>query len=314
MAVVSVNIPVYNGRDYLAETINSVLSQTFVDFEVIIVDDGSSDNPGEIIKNFKDSRIKYFYQNNQGIGAARNAALKNSHGDFIAFLDQDDLWLPEKLEKQMLLFRRNPGLGLVFCDTKFFNKQGEICRLYSKLKPPRGLIFRDLLRRNFLSLETVLINRKALDEVGIFKPHMMMVEEYDLFLRITHRFPADYVDEPLAAYRIHEKNYSWGKETLSLSEEREVLIYFKSNYPGFEIEFQKEIAVKERSLLMLEAFLSWKKGENEKAYTIFKKIAKSSPGIKIAVLLVLSRLLNFSIFKVLIKFFPGARKNQFLLN
>ena len=107
MPKISVNIPCYNSAAFIRETLESVLNQTYRDFEVIVMDDGSGDETGKIVKSFSDSRVKYFYKNNEGLSETRNKGIAASSGEYIAFIDHDDLWLPEKLEKQMELFNKN---------------------------------------------------------------------------------------------------------------------------------------------------------------------------------------------------------------
>ena len=111
---VSVIIPTYNRAEYLGEAIQSVFDQTFEDFEILIVDDGSTDDTQQLVLSFHDPRLRSFYQNNCGISAARNAAIRSADGEYIAFLDSDDVWLPELLESQVAVLDRRPEIGLVY--------------------------------------------------------------------------------------------------------------------------------------------------------------------------------------------------------
>ncbi|MCX5749199.1 MAG: glycosyltransferase [Candidatus Saganbacteria bacterium] len=311
MPLVSVNIPVFNCERYIKETVESVLSQTFQDYEIILIDDGSKDRTSEIIKTMTDPRIKYFYQENQGIGAARNSAIERSSGKYIAFLDHDDLWLPEKLEKQMRLFQKTPKPGLVYCDTTFFNEKGDLYSFYSKSKPSRGMIFRDLLRKYNLSLETVVIDRKVLKETGLFDPEMMMVEEYDLFLRIASKYPADYVDEPLAKYRIHDRNYSWGRESDAIREEKKVLEKLNEFIPNFKSDYSIELTGVKMNFKKREGLLEWKRGEKNRAGRIFTEIFKDTANIKVLLLLIFSRFMTYTAFSDLISKLLGKRFQLF---
>lgn len=272
MPKVSVNIPVYNDEKYIRETLNSALSQTYKELEVVIVDDGSTDRTAEIIRSYRDPRIKYHYQPNQGIGAARNKALELSSGKYIAFLDHDDLWLPKKLEKQIALFEKNPELGLVFCDTIFFNEKGDLYNIYKTRKPPRGNVFKHLLDWYFLSCETVVIKKDVLKNIGHFSPHMMMAEEYDLFLRIAYKYSIDYVDEPLAKYRIHEKNYSWGKELQAIEEESEALDRLVKQFPEIMNDFESQLAKKNDNLEIRKVLFFWKENNKDKAKKLLAKL------------------------------------------
>lgn len=282
MPKVSVNIPVYNDEKHIRDTLDSALNQTYRDLEVIIVDDGSTDRTAEIIKGYHDPRVKYHYQANKGIGVARNKALELSVGKYIAFLDHDDLWLPQKLEKQMALFDKNPELGLVFCDTTFFNEQGDMYSIYAKRKPPKGNVFDAILSWYFLSCETVVIKKEVIDKICFFPPNMMMAEEYDLFLRIAYKYPIDYVDEPLAKYRIHEKNYSWGKELQAIEEEDEAIRHLLNMFPEIEKQHTVSLQKKMNELDLRRVLLFWKEGKRAEAKHL---LFKSSISVKKKMLL-----------------------------
>lgn len=294
MPKVSVNIPAFNDEKYIRETLDSVLAQTFNDYEIIIVDDGSTDKSAKIIKRYNDTRIKYYYQNNRGIGAARNKALELSSGEYIAFLDHDDLWMPQKLEKQIALFDKNPALGLVFCDTTFFNAECDMYSLYANKKPPRGRVFPEILDWYFLSCETVVIKKSVIDHVGNFPDHMMMAEEYDLFLRIAYKYPIDYIDEPLSKYRIHEKNYSWGKELQAIEEENKAIQHLLDVFPEIEKQHAPSLQKKMDDLDLRRVLLLWKEGKRAEAKHL---LFKSSISIKKKMILFLALiLLNYDFY------------------
>jgi glycosyltransferase involved in cell wall biosynthesis len=299
MPKISVNIPVFNDEKYIRQTLDSVLGQTFSDLEVVIVDDGSTDGTAAIIKGYRDPRLKYYYQRNQGIGAARNRALKESSGEYIAFLDHDDLWLPAKLEKQMALLEKDSSLGLVFCDTTFFNDRGDMYSIYADRKPPRGRVFDEILSWYFLSCETVVIRQAVLAQVGEFPPQMMMAEEYDLFLRIAYKYPIDYVDEPLAKYRIHEKNYSWGKELQAIEEEAEAVRNLRRRFPEVEQRHAAGLQKKMDELDLRRVLLFWKEGERGEARRLLRKSRVA--GLKKLVLLTAITLLPYGLYSRYLK-------------
>lgn len=266
MPRVSVNIPCFNSEKYIAETIQSVLDQTFEDFEVIVVNDGSSDKTGEIVKSFSDPRIKYYAQENIGLSRTRNRQLELSSGEFIAFLDHDDIWMPQKLEKQIPLFEKNPNVGLVYCDTVFFQGKKDLYSVYSKEKPHRGRVFRELLSRYFLSMETVVIKRQAL--VGLdhwFDDALTMAEEMDLFLRIAYQWELDYVDEPLAKWRMHNESESH-KHSYLIAREKEIILEKLSRlFPDFENQYAQEIKEQKKMIDYHWALSMWEKGDKAKA-------------------------------------------------
>lgn len=231
MPKVSVIIPVYNCENFIEETVRSVLAQTYQDFEIIVVDDGSKDRTGEIIRNIKDSRVVYIRQENAGVSKARNNGIQSSKGEYIALLDHDDLWLPEKLEKQIPLLENNPELGMVYSDCYIINLKGNIIGKSFRDHPPhRGKIIPDLFLDGFIPCLTAIIRRNILDKVGLFEPQFSIAEEYDLFRRIAEISEVDFVDLPLAIYRVHETSFS--RNTVRVyEEERDATLRFLEYHP-----------------------------------------------------------------------------------
>ena len=212
MPKVSVIIPTYNRPELLEKAIFSVLSQTFQDFELLIVDDASTENCRDIVNGFKDDRIKYIRnEHNKGIAAVRNIGVKNSSGEYIAFLDDDDEWLPHKLEKQVeLLDQSNAQLGAVYTGT--FSYDGASEKILRETKPRfRGEILKELLLYNFIVTSSTLFKRSCFEKVGYYDENLSFAEDYDMWIRIAKVFEFDYVGEPLIRYRIHQnkltKNY-----------------------------------------------------------------------------------------------------------
>ncbi len=206
---VSVNICCYNSEKFIKETIQSVLDQTYKEFEIIIIDDGSKDKTGEIVKSIKDSRVKYYYQDNMGLSASRNRALEMSKGEYVALLDHDDIWEPEKLEKQVALIDSNKNLGLVFSDSYIIDKNGKIKGTFFELnRPARGQVTKELINADFIPCLTAVMRKSYMEKVGNFKNELKIAEEYDYFLRLSLISDFDYVNAPLAKYRLHQGNAS----------------------------------------------------------------------------------------------------------
>jgi glycosyltransferase involved in cell wall biosynthesis len=208
---VSVIIPAYNYGRFLGEAIQSVLDQTFQDWELIVVDDGSTDNTREVVTAFADPRIHYVYQQNQGNPAARNAALKLVTGEYVAFLDADDVWFPEKLEKQVAqLDSLPPTVGLVYADVYLFNHEDGtiIGRFFQGRTPPRGRIFRELLDAEgwFISDTGSLIRREVFQRVGLYDESFSWYEDWEMWVRIAAAYEVEALDEPLARCRRHSAN------------------------------------------------------------------------------------------------------------
>lgn len=211
---VSVIIPTYNRADLLPRAIESVLNQTFKDFELIVVDDGSTDNTKELVSDFqkKDNRIQYIWQENSGAPAKpKNTGIKNSKGDYIAILDSDDEWLPEKLEKQLKLFEKDKNLGIVGCNcydvyATQMNKKKERKIKVSRNKENQ---FSEILGRCFIrSSSSIVIPKFVFDSVGLYDERFKIADDWDLYLRVIPKYKFDFIDEPLFNYYIHNNNIS----------------------------------------------------------------------------------------------------------
>lgn len=202
---VSVVTATYNCGRFLGGAIESVLAQTFQNWEMIIVDDGSTDNTAEVVRPYlQDQRIRYQQTNHVGAAGARNAAIRLARGSFLAILDADDEWLPEKLERQLALFRQDPGLGLVYSARAWMNEAGE---RFEEENPPfhRGHVLAQLFRMNFVCHSSAMIRRAVLDDVGLFDTRWEPSEDYELLLRVARRYRFDYVDRPLVVYRVQQR-------------------------------------------------------------------------------------------------------------
>jgi glycosyltransferase involved in cell wall biosynthesis len=208
MPTVSIIVPTYNSSAYIYETIDSLLAQTFKDYEIIIVDDGSTDDTQEKLKIYGD-KIKYIYQSNQGPSVARNNGITLAVGKYIAFLDSDDLWLSEKLELQVNFMENNPDYGLVSCDALAFKDNQIIVQSMSKERPLKsGWVLEDLLKENFLNTNNVLIRRDVFNTLGMFDINIVFSEDYEMWLRIAEKYMIGYVDLILTKYRLHSTNRS----------------------------------------------------------------------------------------------------------
>jgi glycosyltransferase involved in cell wall biosynthesis len=229
MPKVSVIVPTHNGLKYLPETIDSILNQTFQDFELIIVDNGSTDGTDEWVKSLDNPKVKYHWQEDSGCPAgSRNTGLKLVQGEFIAFLDADDIWMPEKLEKQIKLFD-NPAVGLVYSGAAYIDGDGN--HLPDKKKNYyRGDVLCRLLKTNVITTSTVIVKRNLIiDNDFCFRSGRKGTEDWDLWLRLAKLSEFDYVDELLIKYRIFPASIS-----------RNADLMFKSAKTTLE-DFQKEL-------------------------------------------------------------------------
>jgi len=223
---VSVVIPTYNRAHLIGKAIQSVFNQSYQDFEIIIIDDGSTDNTEEIIKGYKDKRINYIkHERNQGISAARNIGIKKARGEYIAFLDSDDEWLPEKLDKQIKVFQNEPPEVGVVCSWSFKinekgNYIGKVC-----LPKKEGYMYKDLLSSNNLSVPTLLIRKECFEKVGLFDNLLNGQEDWDMWIRIAKYYRFVLIKAPLAKRRIHSKQISNDLERKIITAHRILLKY-----------------------------------------------------------------------------------------
>ncbi len=200
MPKISVIIPTYNRGHFLKEAINSVLHQTYSEFELIIVDDGSQDDTPKVVKSFKDRRIRYIYCPHQGVSHARNVGIKNAQGEFIAFLDSDDLWLPKKLEIQKNFLTQ--ASNLLICQTEeVWVRNGRRVNPKKYHRKPSGRMFNQSLRRCLISPSAVMMHRRLFETIGLFDEQMPVCEDYDMWLRVTLRFPVYLIPQALVVKR-----------------------------------------------------------------------------------------------------------------
>lgn len=225
--LVSVVIPVYNGEAFVAQAIESVLAQTWSNVELIVVNDGSTDRSAEVVANYAD-RLVLIEQENRGVAAARNAGMQQARGAFVALLDQDDWWRPEKLARQVPLMLANPRIGLVHTAVDHYDQsRGEwVGPLNPQARPDRlvGFCFPRLLMDNQIYNSTVLLRAEVLRQVGLCDLSIRgnTVQDYDLWLRIARHWELAYVPEPLVVFRIHGTHGTWDRQRM-LSEEARLL-------------------------------------------------------------------------------------------
>jgi glycosyltransferase involved in cell wall biosynthesis len=199
---VSVVIPTYNRSKLLRMAVDSVLAQTYPHIEVIVVDDGSTDDTAEVMAQYA-GRVTYLRQANEGVAAARNGGIRAASGDYVTCLDDDDLILPTKIERQVQVLASRPGVGLVHCRFYFADEDGNYLHKVGLL--PEGEVLHKLVHSNFVWASAPLIPRRCFDQVGLFDEEIpSVVADWDMWLRIAQAgFPFACVQEPLGAYRIH---------------------------------------------------------------------------------------------------------------
>jgi glycosyltransferase involved in cell wall biosynthesis len=219
MPNVSVIIPAYNAEAFIADTIRSVLAQTYQDFEIIVVDDGSKDGTVAALEPFNGS-VRVHAQANGGVAKARNTGASLASGAFIAFLDADDLWLPHKLERQL----QHATAPMTFTDRFNIGDRGDLPELQSLVTPMHGGdVFVRLLREgNFITNTSVMMRRALFEKMGGFYTGLNGTEDWDLWIRIAERHEVGFVPEPLVKYRFHGGGIS--RNFMKMGRERVLVI------------------------------------------------------------------------------------------
>ena len=242
---VSIILPCFNGARWLNMAIESVLAQTNENFELLVIDDGSTDASRKIVFSYlHDKRIHYVYQSNQGFSAALNRGIKESCGDVIGFIGQDDLWLPNKLEIQIEFLNEQEDIDLVYSNYYAINSCGQVLWEIRSKSPDfrsRQLLIRSLFLSNFMGFETVLLKRKCF-EVGLFDECMLAFSDHDMWLRIADHFNIGYLDKALVKKREHESQLS--KVGLASGLRDEFLLVEKAigRYPFLKSVKKKKLA------------------------------------------------------------------------
>ena len=216
--LVSIIINCYNGEKYLSQTLDSVLNQTYKNWEIIFWDNQSTDSSAKIFKSYKDVRFKYFYAKDYtALGKARNLAAEKSTGDFIAFLDSDDLWDKNKLTLQMNYFKKSE-IGVVYSNL-WILKKNKIKKIYTNKKLPRGNIYNDLIKNYTVGILTAVIRKKFyLKLQKKFDDRFTIIEDFDFFLRLSKLCFFESIQKPLAYYRLHGGNLSTLKKGKEIEE------------------------------------------------------------------------------------------------
>jgi glycosyltransferase involved in cell wall biosynthesis len=318
MARVTVVLPVYNHERYLQQALDSIYSQDYSDYEIVAIDDGSSDLSVKIL-NENHARITLLEAGHGGAAAARNTAIRATDSEFVAFIDADDVWTPERLRKSVERFQRG-NVALVASALSFIDSNGnELSGTWSRPDEGANDHWGALLERNWILTSSVTVRRKTLDDVGYFDTAFSHAEDYDLWLRIGQRHAVDFIHTPLVRYRRHSSNTSLNIEShqkferialqkvdpplahaafhrlYAASDRRaEAWIWFllRSGNPAFpeEIRFALENHPESHSLRFALGIFQADKREYEKALTTFRQLKDRDAASlhNVAVLLALS--------------------------
>ena len=215
--LVSVIIPTHNRKTLLKAAVQSVLDQTYKNFEIIIFDNGSTDGTDHLIKNWNHPQMIYHWQEDTGgPSSPRNKGIKLAKGKYVAFLDSDDLWLAKKLEKQLTLHETDDEVKLTFTNSGYIGAQSNTLKgnFFSTYKPHRGFVFKEYLNSTFIPLSTAMVEKNILNDVGLFSLKYIVAQDYDFFLRIVKKFKVDFCNEELCLFRSHSLSLGQAGVTL----------------------------------------------------------------------------------------------------
>jgi len=250
---ISVIIPSFNRSERLEKAINSVLQQSHECMELIVVDDGSTDGTAQLVEQISntDPRVRYFYQDNQGVSAARNFGLSKVKGDWIAFLDSDDEWLPEKLSQQVQLLKQS---DLLICHTEeIWMRNGVRVNQMKKHQKQGGDVFEKSLAMCAMSPSSIMIHKSVFDDVGVFDESFIVCEDYDLWLRIAAKYEVAYVEEPMIIkYGGHEDQLSsryFGMDQYRIRAIEKLLTDMPNTLPQEKRQLALDTLVKKLSIL-----------------------------------------------------------------
>lgn len=274
---VSVIMNCLNGAEHLREALDSVFAQTWTDWEIVFWDNASTDESPAIAASCGPQVRVFRAEATTPLGTARNLALAQSRGEYIAFLDCDDVWFPTKLEQQVALFRTDSEVGLVCTDTELFNGRKTLSRLFETTQPERGHVFRQLMSRQWISMSSAMIRRAALAGLDHwFDERLNVCEEADLFYRIAKDWKLDFVPEALTRWRVHGVNTTFRKFGQFAEETRIILAKHRALYPGYDEGYPDLAALLARRAAFQEAVALWREGHGAEARRLLRPHADSA--------------------------------------
>jgi glycosyltransferase involved in cell wall biosynthesis len=288
---VSVLIPAYNRAGYLLETVNSALNQTFTDLEVVIVDDGSTDNTAQVVGGIPDPRVNYLYQENRGVSAALNTAWRSARGKYLSMLGSDDVWLPNLLEELVPVLDADPNLGLVYARAQGMDAQGKpLSQILGAPEKFPGEPLESILYGDFVCGIAALFCRASLERVGGFDETMTGNEDWDLWIRLAEHYRFAFCDKILARYRMHPHSLTGGRSEaytrIILDRIRLIENYYaRTNVPAEALAI-KPLARRNVYMDVTIRFLSI--GQWRAAMPFFRRTVRVAPNPFTAVLRVLA--------------------------
>ena len=246
--LVSVIIPVYNGSNFLREAINSVVSQTYSNFEIIVVDDGSTDDSWKIIQSYG-NKIRGIHKDNGGVASALNCGIRTMNGSYFAWLSHDDLWLPDKIEKQIRFFEENPECQISYTDYYVIDLEGIITGTVVTPWYPRQRAKRELFQGGFINGSSIMIKKTCFDSVGLFSENLRYTQDTEMWIRMSRKFEIGHVPEILIKQRMHRDQGSRSNIPVFLSEINSMYLnmFYSMNIDDLLPEFKDLVPVKKKA-------------------------------------------------------------------
>ncbi len=263
--LVSIIMPVYNGQKFISKSIESVLAQSYENWELIIINDGSTDMTEEVVIKFKNltNKIKYFYKANEGQVKATNFGILKSNGEYISFLDSDDLWETDKLKKQVNFISQNKNIDFLYSKYNSIDENGNV--LITNISHDSINHYMNLLKCCFIGRLTVIVKKSILIELNLFDESLHSTDDWDMWIRISKKFKLSFLDEVIASYRIHPQSMSKNSfnQLLNVSKVFSKHVYSNSELNKVFINEVKWIELR----IYLSSFLNEKK--HQKVFQIF---------------------------------------------
>lgn len=271
MPRVSVVMNCYNGQRYLRQAMDSVFAQTYADWEIVFWDNASTDESPAIARSYG-QKVRYFRSPaTTSLGEARNRAFAEARGEYVAMLDVDDLWLPEKLASQVPLLDADPSVGLAYCGALLFDDQGAEQVFFEAQPPCRGRCFADLLRRNFICTGTMLFRKSALEGISpLFEPDLTMMADYYLTLKMAGSWSLDFATGAFVRHRLHGGSESSRKWHLFATETRLLLSRLRKDLPEVAASHAAAIAAAEQAVDLQRALDAWIMGDASGARAVVR--------------------------------------------
>ncbi len=275
--LVSVIIPSYNRAEYIEDTVQSVLDQSYKELEIIFVDDGSNDTTEDILKKYvARNQLTYIRQENQGVSIARNRGIDRAQGEYVAFLDDDDIWYPSKLEKQVEIMMKYPEFVMVHTDCSIIDSRGRLLR-YSA-NPHRqshnGYVFDEFFRsyRCIPLTSSMLVRKDVFRNIGYFDKNLPVAQDYDFCLRLSLAYPIYFLNLPLVKYRITPGSGSRKNKAKRVIECEGLLKRFIAQHSEYFEQHPKLLREKWESFNIEAAFELWNTGNYSSSHTYFKNV------------------------------------------